>query len=653
MNNPTENEIDDLFDRYQKGQYDEAEKLAKSIIQKYPNHAFSWKVLGAVFKNTGKLQDSLVANRKAVELVPTDAAAHNNLGITLQELLMLDEAEKCYRRAIDLSPEFSEAHNNLGVTLQERGNLADAEQSYKNTISINADFIQAHYNLGITLQELGRFEEATESYKKAIAIHPNHPDAHYNLGNTYKEFNRLEEAELSYRKALELNPNFANAFNNLGIVLQEFGKLEESEACYRKAISMNSEFSEAHSNLGNILKELLRLDEAEISHQKAIEINPVNAEAYLNLGATLKEQGRLNDAEKSYKKAIAINPKYADAHSNLGAIFSEKNELIDAIKHLRTALEHSPKLVNAQINLAENFRKLIPGWHVPMMNEKKRNDAYFLALEALVKPDSSVFEIGSGSGLLSMMAAKLGAKEVSTCESNLIIAETAKKIIADNGYDKVINLIPKKSTHVNLGQDLAKKAEILVTEIFSNELLGEYVLPSIEDAKRRLLSPDFKIIPATGSIMVSLFGGKDIQNILFAQEYRGIRLDKFNAIVSKKISLFNKFSALELFSDGVEAFRFELASKSYFPSEKKTIKMPIKSPGLCYGIIQWIRLEMTKEIVYENHPSDNSEISHWQHMAYLFAEPIQIKKGDSAIISASHNRTSPWFSLDSIQGSEI
>ncbi len=651
MNNPTEIEIDDLFDRYQKGQYDDAEKLARSITEKYPKHPFSWKVLGAIFKNTGKLQESLVANRKAVELGPTDAASHNNLGITLQELLMLDEAEMCYRKAIELNPEFTEAHNNLGVTLQELGNLAGAETSYKNAISIKADFIQAHYNLGITLQELGRFEEAKESYEKAIAINSNHADAHYNLGNTFKEFNRLEEAETSYRKALVINPNFAYAYNNLGIVLQEFGKLEESESCYRNAISMNSEFSEAHSNLGNILKELLRLDEAEISHQKAIEINPNNAEAYLNFGATLKEQGRLDDAETCYKKAIAINPKYADAHSNLGAIFSEKNELLDAIKHLRIALDYSPKLVNAQINLAENLRKLIPGWHVPMMNEKKRNDAYYLALEALVKPDSRVFEIGTGSGLLSMMAAKLGAHEVSTCESNLIIAEIAKKIITDNGYDKVIKLIPKKSTSVTLGQDLTLKPEILVTEIFSNELLGEFVLPSIEDAKRRLLSPDVQIIPATGSIMVSLFGGKDLQNILFAQEYRGLRLNEFNSIISKKISLFNKFSSLELFTDGFEAFRFELDSKSYFPSEKKTIELPIKSSGLCYGIIQWIRLEMTKEIVYENHPSESSEISHWQHMAYLFVEPIQIKNGDTAILSASHNRTSPWFSLDSIQGS--
>ena len=53
MNNPTEIEIDDLFDRYQKGQYDDAEKLARSITEKYPKHPFSWKVLGAIFKNTG------------------------------------------------------------------------------------------------------------------------------------------------------------------------------------------------------------------------------------------------------------------------------------------------------------------------------------------------------------------------------------------------------------------------------------------------------------------------------------------------------------------------------------------------------------------------------------------------------------------------
>jgi tetratricopeptide (TPR) repeat protein len=650
MKNPTDIEIDDLFERYQKGQFVEAEKLAKSLCQKYPNHPFSWKVLGAIFKQTGKLQDSLAANRKAVELAPSDAAAHNNLGITLHELLMLNEAEKCYRKAIELYPNFAEAHNNLGVTLQELGSFADAEISYKNTIVIKADFIQAHYNLGITLQELGRIEEAKESYQNAIAINANHADAHYNLGNTFKELNSFEEAESSYRKALEINPSFASAYNNLGIVLQEFGKLEDSEICYRSAITHNSEFSEAYSNLGNIMKELLRLDEAEKYHQKAIEINPVNAEAYLNLGSTLKELGRLGDAESSYKKAISINPKYADAHSNLGAIFSEKNELQDAIKHLNIALEYSPKLVNAQINLAENLRKLIPGWHVPMMNEQKRNDAYYFALKSLIKPNTAVFEIGTGSGLLSMMAAKLGAQHVSTCESNLIIAETAKKIIADNGYDQVINLISKKSTNVTLGQDLPKKPGLLVTEIFSNELLGEFVLPSIEDAKRRLLASDAQIIPATGSIMVSLFGGADMQNSLFAQEYRGLRLEKFNSIVSKKVSLFNKFSSLELYADDAEAFRFELASKAYFPSEKKTLKIPVKSSGLCYGIIQWIRLEMTKEIVYENHPSISTETSHWQHMAYLFAEPIQLNQGDIAVISASHNRTSPWFSLESIHG---
>ena len=52
MKNPTDIEIDDLFERYQKGQFVEAEKLAKSLCQKYPNHPFSWKVIGAIFKQT-------------------------------------------------------------------------------------------------------------------------------------------------------------------------------------------------------------------------------------------------------------------------------------------------------------------------------------------------------------------------------------------------------------------------------------------------------------------------------------------------------------------------------------------------------------------------------------------------------------------------
>ena len=104
-----------------------AEKLAKMITQQFPEHQFSWTVLGAVLSQTGTLIDSLTALQKSVELAPQDAKAHCNLGITLQELGRLDEAKASYTQAIALKPDYAEAHYNLGITLTQLGRFNEAE----------------------------------------------------------------------------------------------------------------------------------------------------------------------------------------------------------------------------------------------------------------------------------------------------------------------------------------------------------------------------------------------------------------------------------------------------------------------------------------------------------------------------------------------
>ena len=63
-------EVNVLLEHYQKGRFDFAENLAKSIIQKYPNHQFSWKVLGGVFQLTGRILEALIANQRAVAISP-------------------------------------------------------------------------------------------------------------------------------------------------------------------------------------------------------------------------------------------------------------------------------------------------------------------------------------------------------------------------------------------------------------------------------------------------------------------------------------------------------------------------------------------------------------------------------------------------------
>ena len=249
IKSPSQIDLNTVLEYYQKGRYDLAHNLATTLTKKYPKHPLGWKVLGALFKQTGKLQDSVIANQKVLEISPNDAEAHSNLGITLQELGRLEEAETSYKKAIAIKPDFAEAHSNLGSILQELGRLEEAESSYKKAIAIKPDFAEAHSNLGSILHELGRLEETETSIKKAIVIKPDYADAHSNLGNTLQELGRLQEAEESYNKAIEIKPDSAETHYNLGIALKGLSRLDDAEASFAQAIRLKPDHIRARSEM--------------------------------------------------------------------------------------------------------------------------------------------------------------------------------------------------------------------------------------------------------------------------------------------------------------------------------------------------------------------------------------------------------------------
>jgi tetratricopeptide (TPR) repeat protein len=225
---PSQAQLSSLLEYYQNGRFSDAENLAISITEKFPKHQFGWKVLGAVLKQAGRVNESLVACQKSVELVPLDAEAHNNLGTALKELGRLDKAEIIFKQAIALKPDYAEAHNNLGNTLQELGRLEEAEARSVQAIALKPDYAEAHNSLGNTLQELGRLEEAEARFTQAIALKSDYAEAHSNLGIMLKELGRLEEAEASYRQAISFKPDYTEAHCNLGIMLKLLIKYEEA-----------------------------------------------------------------------------------------------------------------------------------------------------------------------------------------------------------------------------------------------------------------------------------------------------------------------------------------------------------------------------------------------------------------------------------------
>jgi tetratricopeptide (TPR) repeat protein len=444
IKSPSQIELNTLLENYQKGQYGLAQNLATTLTQQYPNHPFGWKVLGAMFGQTEKLQDAVIANQKALEITPNDAIVHYNLGNTQKELGRLHEAESSYKKSILIKPDFAQAYSNLGNTLRELDRPEDAEESLKKAIEIKPEYAPAHINLGITLEKLGRLEDAATSYNKAIAIKPDSAEAHYNLGNTLNELDKLEEAEQSYKKAIAIKSDYAKAHYNLGNTLQELGRLQEAEASFKKAIAIKPDFAEAHSNLGNAMKELGRLEEAETSYNKAIAIKPDYAEALLNKAKLNICQNQIIDSIKSLEKVVKINNGDTSliAAVTLAVLYFQEDDLYSA----QLQIENSKDILQSKNKSVQNDKN----YHSLLSNLISWNNINVYSLKN--QTVQMLYVIGESNALVSNRLFIRHLKGGSLCKVQWIVG--CKQWHLGNSspnkykeqFERVLSSLPYKST---------------------------------------------------------------------------------------------------------------------------------------------------------------------------------------------------------------
>lgn len=175
---------------FKAGRYDEAEELARLLTAHYPEHGFSWNILGAVLKMLERQEEAIDALTRAAELMPDDAEAQNNLGAVLNDLERRTEAEPVLRRAIELKPDYVEPYNNLGAALKGMHRLDEAEATLRQALALRPAFADAWYNLGGTLNEAARPVEAEQALRRTLELRP---DFHRALGVLLFMLNYLAE----------------------------------------------------------------------------------------------------------------------------------------------------------------------------------------------------------------------------------------------------------------------------------------------------------------------------------------------------------------------------------------------------------------------------------------------------------------------------
>ena len=127
-----------------------------------------------------------------------------------------------------------------------------------------------------------------------------------------------------------------------------------------------------------------------------------------------------------------------------------------------------------------------------MLHDKDRNDVYEQALQLSIRHfqdvhgrDPIVLDIGTGTGLLAMFAARHGAEFVLGCEMFDAMASIAESVIEKNNLAGTINVISAKSTSIESLSPV--RPDILVSELLDSALLGESCMYSHADAIQRFM----------------------------------------------------------------------------------------------------------------------------------------------------------------------
>ena len=267
--------------------------------------------------------------------------------------------------------------------------------------------------------------------------------------------------------------------------------------------------------------------------------------------------------------------------------------------------------------------------HEEMIKDKIRTGSYKKAIEnnKIIFKDKIVLDIGSGTGILSIFAAKAGAKHVYGIEY-ADIADYAKEIIKQNNLSDKITIIQSKVEEAILPVD---KVDIIISEWMGYFLLYESMLDTLLFARDKWLKKDGYLLPDKAQIYLA-----GIQDSL----YKYNKIDSWDNVYGFNFSVLKNPALAEPIIDNFPNNNIISNSCKIFDIDLYTVKVEDLDFSAGYeiifnkddtfnGFVTWFDVEFDKipnKITLSTSPYEPS--THWKQVMFYSKNDIEVKKNE-------------------------